>query len=141
MTDIEIMSATIFNTIRWVANAVGIQQYKMVLVVRSDLKMTSGKIAAQCAHAAIASYKELKLNKSKDLDRWEMQGQAKVVLRCQDENELTQLQTEASNIGIFSCVVCDAGRTQVKSGTSTVLVVGPGPVSMVDQVTGHLKLL
>ncbi|XP_062163615.1 uncharacterized protein LOC133870486 isoform X4 [Alnus glutinosa] len=35
------------------------QEMKMVLVVRQDLKMKSGKIASQCAHAATGMYAEL----------------------------------------------------------------------------------
>ncbi|XP_021894908.1 peptidyl-tRNA hydrolase 2, mitochondrial isoform X5 [Carica papaya] len=37
----------------------GVQELKMVLVVRQDLKMRSGKIASQCAHAATGMYAEL----------------------------------------------------------------------------------
>jgi PTH2 family peptidyl-tRNA hydrolase len=29
------------------------QPYKMILVVRNDLKMKTGKIGAQCAHAGV----------------------------------------------------------------------------------------
>ena len=32
--------------------------YKMVLLVRTDLGMAKGKVAAQCAHAALACYKK-----------------------------------------------------------------------------------
>ena len=31
---------------------------KMVLVVRTDLKMGKGKACAQCAHAAVAAFKK-----------------------------------------------------------------------------------
>ncbi|KAK3212994.1 hypothetical protein Dsin_017700 [Dipteronia sinensis] len=37
----------------------GDQELKMVLVVRQDLKMGSGKVASQCAHAATGMYAEL----------------------------------------------------------------------------------
>ncbi|XP_073108997.1 uncharacterized protein [Elaeis guineensis] len=35
------------------------EELKMVLVVRQDLRMGSGKIAAQCAHAATGMYAEM----------------------------------------------------------------------------------
>ena len=45
------------------------------------------------------------------------------------------------SLGLCARVIRDAGRTQIASGTTTVLGVGPGPKSVVDQVTGGLKLL
>mmetsp|Transcript_33570 Transcript_33570/g.79679 ORF Transcript_33570/g.79679 Transcript_33570/m.79679 type:complete len:110 (+) Transcript_33570:79-408(+) len=46
--------------------------YKMVLVVRQDLKMGKGKIAAQCSHAAVGVVQELCSSRwgSKILRRW-----------------------------------------------------------------------
>lgn len=35
----------------------------------------------------------------------------------------------------------DAGRTQVPSGSLTVVAVGPARLADVDKITGHLKLL
>ena len=32
------------------------KEYKQVIVVRSDLKLDKGKLAAQCCHASILSY-------------------------------------------------------------------------------------
>ena len=34
-------------------------EMKMVLVVRSDLKMGKGKIGAQCGHAVLGAYKKM----------------------------------------------------------------------------------
>jgi PTH2 family peptidyl-tRNA hydrolase len=36
-----------------------IQDVKMVLVVREDLKMGKGKIGAQCGHATLGAYKQV----------------------------------------------------------------------------------
>lgn len=33
-------------------------EYKMVLLVRMDLKMGKGKVASQCAHAAVGAYQQ-----------------------------------------------------------------------------------
>lgn len=44
-------------------------------------------------------------------------------------------------LGLVTSLIADAGRTQIASGSRTVCGVGPGPAELVDQVTGHLKLL
>lgn len=141
---------------------------KLVLVVRSDLGMGKGKIAAQVAHATLACYNTLTSNSSSSsnpkskavLRRWEREGQAKVVVQTggsgtagkadgggaegggsNGEDDLLTLQAQAISLGLCARVVRDAGRTQVVSGTATVLGVGPGPKGLVDRVTGGLKLL
>jgi PTH2 family peptidyl-tRNA hydrolase len=37
--------------------------------------------------------------------------------------------------------ICDAGRTEVLSGTRTVAAFGPAPCSTIDLVTGKLRLM
>ena len=68
-------------------------------------------------------------------------GQAKVVVQAKNEEELETLQAQALSLGLCGQMIHDAGRTQIASGSATVLGVGPGPKSIVDQVTGKLKLL
>ena len=75
------------------------------------------------------------------LRRWEKWGQAKVTVQVKSEEELFILQAQAMSLGLCAKIIHDAGRTQIASGTATVLGIGPGPKSVVDQVTGHLKLL
>ncbi|PKX92730.1 aminoacyl-tRNA hydrolase PTH2 [Aspergillus novofumigatus IBT 16806] len=118
------------------------EEVKLVLVVRTDLGMTKGKIAAQCSHATLACYKYLIAHnpQSPILRRWEQQGQAKIALQTKSEEELQLLQAQAMGLGLCARVIQDAGRTQIASGSRTVLGV-LGPKSVVDQVTGHLKLL
>jgi PTH2 family peptidyl-tRNA hydrolase len=136
-------------------------EYKLVLVVRADLGMTKGehfglcvlelvlidflivgKIAAQCSHATLACYKTLlRTDQSLTLQRWESRGQAKVSVQVKSEDELLILQAQAMSLGICAKVIHDAGRTQIASGSATVLGIGPGPKSIVDQVTGGLNLL
>ena len=68
-------------------------------------------------------------------------GQAKVAVQVKSEEELELLQAQAMSLGLCARIIHDAGRTQIASGSATVLGVGPGPKSVVDQVTGGLKLL
>ncbi|KAH8811540.1 peptidyl-tRNA hydrolase PTH2-domain-containing protein [Xylogone sp. PMI_703] len=119
------------------------EECKLVLVVRTDLGMTKGKIAAQCSHATLACYKNFlrRAPNSPLLRRWERQGQAKVALQVKSQDELEELQAKALSLGLVAEVVVDAGRTQIASGSHTVLGIGPAPKSVIDQVTGQLKLL
>ena len=123
---------------------------KMVLVVRTDLNMSKGKVAAQCAHAAVACYKKGLKKTPMLIKQWELFGQAKVTLKAPDYikddvkkdqgNSLQILADEAQNLGVVACLIHDAGHTQVEKGSSTVLGIGPAPSKTIDIVTGHLKL-
>lgn len=139
------------------------EECKLVLVVRTDLGMSkgmfilevrvlfekqlgsrfTGKIAAQCSHATLACYKHFLSHapKSPMLKRWEQLGQAKVALQVSNEGQMEMLQAQAVSLGLCAQVIHDAGRTQIASGSATVCGIGPGPKSVIDQVTGHLKLL
>ncbi|XP_010246075.1 PREDICTED: peptidyl-tRNA hydrolase 2, mitochondrial isoform X2 [Nelumbo nucifera] len=97
-----------------------VEDFKMVLVVRNDLKMGKGKIAAQC--------------------RWEMCGQVKVVLKCESEEDLLILQGRAKSLKLPTHITIDAGRTQIAPNSRTVMAI-LGPAVSVDNVTGGLKLL
>jgi PTH2 family peptidyl-tRNA hydrolase len=52
-----------------------------------------------------------------------------------------ELAQKAIQRGLPAYIVHDAGRTQIAAGSQTVLAIGPGPKSVIDQVTGHLSLL
>ena len=129
---------------------------KLVLLVRSDLHMRTGKIAAQVAHAAVGTVLDLQRLESRStgvgvsesarsqvsmLKTWLREGQAKVVLSIKDESEMMTLERAARAAGIHTHIVADAGRTQVEAGSQTVLAIGPAPIPAIDAITGHLKLL
>ncbi|OQR85960.1 peptidyl-tRNA hydrolase [Achlya hypogyna] len=122
------------ETLKW-------EPHKMVLVVRNDLKMGKGKIAAQCGHATLGAYKRAVKRTPQALECWEALGQAKVALKVETEEEMLELAAKAKEIGLVHYVVVDAGRTQIAPDTKTVLAVGPAPNGDVDKLTGHLKLM
>ncbi|KAM0749753.1 PTH2-domain-containing protein [Meredithblackwellia eburnea MCA 4105] len=121
--------------------AEGSEPCKLVLVVRTNLNMNKGKIAAQCGHATLACYKSLMKGNPDLVRHWERTGQAKIAVKCDSEEELLILQATAKSLGICARSIQDAGRTQVAAGSTTVLGIGPAPVRVVNQVTSHLKLL
>ncbi|KAJ2833136.1 hypothetical protein GGI24_000960 [Coemansia furcata] len=113
---------------------------KLVLIIRTDLGMSKGKIAAQCSHATLGCYKRALKQAPAMLKAWEFTGQAKVTLKCNSEEELVDLQKKAQAAGLVAQSICDAGRTQIAAGSRTVLGIGPGPIGAVDRISGHLKL-
>ncbi|KAL2556532.1 Peptidyl-tRNA hydrolase II (PTH2) family protein [Forsythia ovata] len=117
-----------------------LEDFKMVLVVRNDLKMGKGKIAAQCSHATLGLYKKLVNRAPKSLNRWEMCGQVKVVVKIESEDDMLVLQERAKSLNLQTHITIDAGRTQIAPNSRTVMAV-LGPADMVDNVTGGLKLL
>ncbi|KAJ3257272.1 hypothetical protein HK103_004826 [Boothiomyces macroporosus] len=96
---------------------------KMVLVIRTDLGMGKGKVAAQCSHATLDAYqKSLESEKwSEWVDSWETYGCAKITLKCNDEDEMLRLQREARKKGLVAQSICDAGKTQIAAGSRTAL--------------------
>ncbi|XP_015187837.1 PREDICTED: peptidyl-tRNA hydrolase 2, mitochondrial-like [Polistes dominula] len=117
--------------------------YKMVIVVRTDISMGTGKIAAQCAHAAVECYRNTPINPMKQymFRSWLYNGQPKVVLQVSSEYKLLELEQNAKKIGLVTAVIKDAGRTQLKPGTISVLGIGPDLSTEVNRVTSHLQLL
>ncbi|CAL5029599.1 unnamed protein product [Urochloa decumbens] len=117
-----------------------IEDFKMVLVVRNDLKMGKGKIAAQCSHATLGLFKKLQQRAPKSLRRWERCGQVKVVVKIESEEDMLVLQGRAKSLNLPTHITIDAGRTQIAPNSRTVMAI-LGPADMVDDVTGGLKLL
>ena len=116
-------------------------RYRQVIVIRMDLNMSTGKIAAQAAHASITAAEECRKARPEWLKEWLSEGQKKVVLRVETEAELRKLYQEAREAELPAALVEDAGLTEVPPGTVTALGIGPAPSALIDRITGKLKLL
>lgn len=113
-------------------------ELKQVIVVRNDLKMPKGKLAAQVAHGSV----EAVINSDRALvQNWAHQGMKKVVLKVDDLKDLRKILIAAKNEGLSVGLINDAGRTFLKPGTTTVIGIGPDEGEKIDSVTGHLKML
>ncbi len=112
--------------------------FKQALVVRTDLGMGKGKIAAQCAHGSIVAY--LKAD-PESAQSWVDSGMEKVVLKVSGEKELALVFEKAKKAKLPAALIRDAGHTQIPSGSKTVVGIGPCEESELDLVTGELKLL
>jgi peptidyl-tRNA hydrolase len=115
--------------------------HKMILAVRSDLKMGKGKVAAQCSHATLGAYKRALQRTPGAVKYWERIGQKKITVKLQNEEQMDEIEASAKQAGLVTYVVVDAGHTQVAAGSKTVLAIGPAPESLVNTVTSQLKLI
>ena len=115
--------------------------FKQAIVVRSDLKMGKGKMAAQASHAAVSAAEEARKRHSEWWEAWMDEGQRKVVVRVKDEEELLELKDMAARMRLPFALVRDRGLTQLPPDTVTCLGIGPAPNEIVDKVTGKLRLL
>lgn len=115
--------------------------YKMVLCVNMSLKMEKGKIAAQCAHAALGAFKTASQHSVSAVRWWQRTGQAKIAVKINSDLHMEELSVLARKAGLVTYIVMDAGRTQIAAGSKTVLAIGPAPVKIIDKFTSSLKLL
>jgi PTH2 family peptidyl-tRNA hydrolase len=115
--------------------------FKQVMIVRRDLGMGTGKIAAQVAHAAVMAAERTKQKKPDWFYSWFEAGQAKVVVKVQSFEELIEVKNHAESLKLPVVLVQDSGLTQIPAGTATCVGIGPAPSDLVDKVTQRLKLL
>jgi PTH2 family peptidyl-tRNA hydrolase len=115
-------------------------EYKLVIAVREDLGLSSGKMAVQVAHAAVKCAFESRKGNKKWFSRWMKEGQKKVVVKANDLAELRDLERKAARLKMTVALIEDAGLTEVPPGTPTCLGIGPAPNSRIDAVTGRHEL-
>ena len=111
---------------------------KQAIVIRTDLKMGKGKIAAQASHASLSAYLK---SDSYSRKAWVLHGMKKIVVKVSGEKELVNLFVKAKKEKLPSAIISDAGLTQVKSGDRTAVGIGPASDDIIDKITGNLKLL
>ena len=113
----------------------------MVLVTRKDLKLSSGKLAAQAGHAAVNCALTARKLKPKILEEWRNTGSRKIVCQVSNLEGMKRLYGEARELGLISEMIKDAGRTEIPTGTITLLGLGPGPRRLIDELTRSLPLV
>jgi len=115
-------------------------EIKQVIVVRTDLEMGKGKIAAQVGHACVMGAEHVRKSNPEWFNEW-WAGQEKVVVKVSGIKELQEIKRHAIELNLPWSEVSDAGHTQLAPGTTTCISIGPAPENLIDKVTGNLKLL
>ncbi|NWG11326.1 peptidyl-tRNA hydrolase [Candidatus Bathyarchaeota archaeon] len=116
-------------------------RYKQVIVFRSDLKLSRGKIAAQAGHAAVSAAEEARKHHKEWWNEWLDEGQRKIAVKVEDEGELLSLEKLAKELRLPCYLVVDRGLTEIPPDTITCLGIGPAPAEKMDRITGKLPLL
>lgn len=114
---------------------------KLVCVVNQSLKMGKGKVAAQVGHASVQAFLNAGVSHPSQVEAWLASGQKKICLKTPNADDFEMFRNEAKRRGIPTHVVHDAGHTQIPSGSATVLALGPYDETVLNELTGHLKLL
>jgi PTH2 family peptidyl-tRNA hydrolase len=118
---------------------------KQVIVVRTDLNMRKGKIAAQSAHASMKVLLDrstvrdgvLTLPLEGPMATWVTGRFTKIVLGVASEEDLVRAYEEAVARGIPAALVTDAGATEFHGvPTRTAAALGPDEADKIDVVTG-----
>lgn len=116
-------------------------QYKMIIAIRTDLRMTKGKMAVQAAHAAVIAVEEAKRAKLKWVKSWFSEGQKKVTVQIPTKEQLELLYQKAKSNNLPCSFINDAGLTELPTGTATAIAIGPAPNDKLNKITSNLKLL
>lgn len=135
---------------------------KQMIVMRHDLKMRKGKIAAQAGHACVTAvlmaleredrlgdvmtsggWMELRPTDKPEtpLSQWFRNGTAKICVYVDSEEALLDLDRRAKELGYISALIQDAGHTEFHGQpTYTCLALEPLFPEQTEPLTGALPL-
>ena len=117
------------------------EEYKQVILIRTDLKMGTGKKCAQSCHASVSTSDFVRVKDKLTWKNWKNSGQKKVVLKVMGMDDFNSIIIKLEKKKILYFLVRDAGLTQLSPGTATALGIGPALSRDLDEITGDLKLL
>lgn len=115
-------------------------RYKMVIIFRSDLRLSKGKATVQAGHAAVSAAEEARKHRRDWWNEWLFEGQRKIAVKVNSEKELLELQEQAENLDLPYALIVDRGLTEIPPNTITCLGIGPAPSEKIDALTGKLPL-
>jgi peptidyl-tRNA hydrolase, PTH2 family len=132
-------------------NAPGTKQW---IIIRKDLNMPPGKLAAQASHASMGAllqgahvtatdepHGSLSIPLDFDLECWLSGSFTKVALQVHSKDELEEIACKLEAAGLRVARIVDNGLT-VFNGEQTFTCVGVGPhqSDKVKPILGHLQL-
>lgn len=138
------------------------REVKQYIIVRTDLNLSAGKLAAQAAHASMKVFFD-KMTKSKlgkvnelgDLRfthefsfgateeevQWIEGKFTKITKKVKNENQLLKVYNQAIEAGLNASLIKDAGLYGLEGENYTCVAIGPNYVDKCEPVVGKLQLL
>lgn len=124
---------------------------KQAIIIRKDLKMSPGKIAAQSSHASMKAVLDrcnilenrtlFMSNMPEPMYFWLTGIFTKIALGVGSEEEMLDLYEQAVSLDIPCSLITDSGLTVFKGvPTNTCIAIGPDDSDKIDKITSHLKL-
>ena len=134
------------------------QEVKQYIIVRTDLGMNAGKVAAQAAHACLKVFFDKFEKTSVELDngtfeyglmfvptpeekQWIDGRFTKITKKVKNENQLLKVYNAAKEAGLNVSLIKDAGIYGLEGENYTVVAVGPNYVDKCEPIVGKLQLL
>jgi PTH2 family peptidyl-tRNA hydrolase len=138
---------------------------KQVILLRTDLNMRKGKMAAQTAHASLKVFFDRKMPSSSrcsigaedqgaassntlivpltiEMDEWVNGVFAKIVLGVASEVDLLEAYRLALEAGLPTSLIVDIGNTEFHGvPTNTAVAIGPARSEDIDKITGPTGLV
>ena len=133
------------------------EDIKQMIVMRKDLNMRKGKIAAQASHASLSAVIKTSLKEDIDFEldengciamrgnsylaNWLRDSFKKVCVYVNSEEELLDIYDQGLENGFIVSLVRDSGLTEFHNvPTYTCLAFEPLPANLIDKITGNLPL-
>jgi len=114
------------------------RELTMYFLVRSDLRMSKGKVGAQVGHAV----QDLIHRCPRPImDQYRRENSPKICLRVADLEDLEEVASQCRDEHFAHHLVIDMGLTQVAPNTPTVLGIGPVSREKIRPIVGNFKLL
>lgn len=125
---------------------------KQVIVMRTDLNMRKGKMAAQAAHASLSAFLTFSqptlmqglvtLHLNEAAQDWIQNSYAKICVGIDSLEGLLDIERQAKEAKLPCRLIVDSGRTEFHNiPTPTCIAIGPAYCEDIDKITGSLKLL
>jgi len=137
------------------------KEVKQYIIIREDLGMSTGKLAAQASHASMKVFFDKMIfipnininhkDKKKELschltineeERIWIDGLfTKIVKKVKNESQLLKVYEQAKELGLNCSLIKDAGLTELQGENYTAVAIGPNYTDKCEPIVKRLRNL